>query len=284
MLPPDDGSRDAQLSPGDTLGQYRIIRLLGRGGMGEVYEAEHVQMGKRYALKVLPRELSSDPQFISRFKLEARVMADLGHPRIVHVDYMGEQDGQFFLVMDYIAGPDGEPRTLEDELEAGRLPEKRARELALQVCDALGYAHTFKSGSIIHRDLKPANVLLDEDGNVKVSDFGLARVLGEKYLQTVIDKSIKLSMAGQLSMGDQDTGRKSSSARSILGTYDYMSPEQKAGGEVSAQSDIYAFGVLLYRMLTGRLPFASKRLTELLRQVCEDEPQPPRQTAQHIPP
>ena len=288
MLPSDSPSPSAQLSPDDTLGQYRIINLLGRGGMGEVYLAENIHNRKRCALKTLPADLAADDRFIGRFTVESRVMMDLRHQRIVQVHHMGEDNGTYFLTMDYIEGPgaesedEGAPRTLEDELEEkGKLPEKRARELALQVCDALDYAHTFESGSIIHRDLKPANVLLDKNGNIKVSDFGLAKVLGEKYLQTVIDKSIKLSMAGQLSMGDGATQGKSSSARSILGTYDYMSPEQKAGGEVSAQSDIYAFGVLLYRMLTGRKPegawrqpssFAcSARWDRIVRRCMESE-------------
>ena len=247
------GGRES-LSAGMTLGEYRVVRLLGRGGMGEVYEVEHVQMRKRYALKVLPAELSTDPQFVSRFRIEARVMADLHHPAIVQVHYMGEHQGRFYLVMDYVGGPDEMPETLEDLLESGRMQEKRARELALQICEAVDYAHTFKSGSVIHRDLKPSNVLLDGAGNVKVSDFGLAKVLGEQYLQSVIENSIQLSMAGQLSVGDENTGKRSSSARALLGTYDYMSPEQKAGGDVSVQSDVYAIGVMLYRMLTGEKP------------------------------
>lgn len=255
MLPPND-SGGLSLSPGSTLGQYRIIRLLGRGGMGEVYLAENTVTRKKYALKILPQELVTDPQFISRFKVEARVMSDLDHPNIVRVHHAGEDAGHYYLTMDYVAGADGESYTLEDEMAAsqGKLAEQRVRELSLQICEGLAYAHTYKSGAIIHRDLKPSNILIDADGNAKISDFGLAKVLGADYLQSVIDKSVKLSVAGQLSVGDQDTEQRSSSARSILGTYDYMSPEQKAGGDVTVQSDIYSFGVMLYRMLTGRKP------------------------------
>ena len=252
-----EGTHAPSLSPGSTLGQYRIVRLLGRGGMGEVYEAEHVQMQKRYALKLLPAAATCSATFLDRFRVEARVMADLKHPGIVGVHHMDQQEGLYYLTMDYVAGLDGNPRTLEDLLAKGKLPEKRVRELALELCEALAHAHRHH---VIHRDLKPANILLDAEGHARITDFGLAKVVGSEYLQSMIQRSVQLSMAGAVSMGEKRTldgsgsGRPSSSARALLGTYDYMAPEQKDGGEITERTDIYALGVVLYRMLTGRKP------------------------------
>ncbi len=243
--------------PGQIIGQYHILRLLGRGGMGEVYEAENTVNRKKYALKILPREATGG-NFIDRFRIESRVMSDLRHPHIVQVHHAGEDNGLYYLTMDLITGAEGQPASLEDRLSAGgtgstRMDEKEVRRIALQICDALAYAH---SKQIIHRDLKPANVLLDEAGEVRVADFGLAKVVGPDYLQDVIQRSVSLSI-GQNSHGDEPTeggARPTSSARALLGTYDYMSPEQKAGAQVDARTDLYAFGVMLYRMLTGDKP------------------------------
>ncbi len=267
------------LAPGERLGPYRILRPLGAGGMGEVYLAEHTQMHKQYALKVLPAAVSGESHFLGRFSIEARVMADLDHPRIVRVHHMDSDQGRFYLTMDFVAGPDGDPYTLEDLLEdvacgeSPPLPEQTILSLAEQICAGLSYAH--RKG-IVHRDLKPSNVLLEttdseRDGplSVRLADFGLAKVLGDAYLLSIIERSASLSIAGQAisepeealarSIGDVETLRprpryERTTTRSILGTYDYMSPEQKAGGVITPQSDLYAFGVLLYRMLTGRKP------------------------------
>ena len=272
---------------GEVLGQYRVVRALGAGGMGEVYLAENIQMHKRYALKVLPPALSRDPQFIGRFKVEARVMADLDHAHVVRVHHMGEERGLYYLAMDYVAGPNGDPCTLEDRLResGGRLAETVAKAYSLQICSALEYAHAFRSG-VIHRDLKPSNILLDESGAVKVSDFGLAKVMGEAYLKSVIERSVSLSIGEQVSIGDAETVRpryENTSTRSILGTYDFMSPEQKAGKAVTVQSDIYAFGMMLYLMLTGekaegrfKLPSAygcSRRWDAIIERCLQRNPQ-----------
>ncbi|MBN1675228.1 MAG: serine/threonine protein kinase [Kiritimatiellae bacterium] len=257
---------------GRSIGQYRILRPLGAGGMGEVYLAEHTEIHKQYALKVLPANLAEDDQFVARFRVEARVMADLEHTNIVRVHHMGREGDLFYLTMDFVDGGQGEPWALEDELEGGkRLPDERVRDLALQICDALAYAHGFRGEGVVHRDLKPSNILLAPKGaagaagpmQVKVADFGLAKVLGDAYLKSVIDRSVSLSIGKQIdvSVGDGKTGRpryyERTSTRSILGTYEYMSPEQKAGGEVTTRSDIYTLGVLLYRMLTGRKPLGA---------------------------
>jgi sulfatase modifying factor 1 len=263
------------LRPGEVLGQYKIIKPLGAGGMGEVYEAENTVNRKRVALKVLSRSAMGGTS-IDRFRIESRVMMDLRHLHIVQVHHAGEERGLYYLTMDLVLGQNGEPYTLEDVVreegrgsrgeggkrEEGRgassgLPEARVRDLALQVCSALEHAH---AKGLVHRDLKPANVLIAEDGTLRVSDFGLAKVVGEDYLHSMIERSVGLSMQ-QMSVGDQptlggrpDSGSGGTSTHALLGTYDYMSPEQKAGGEISVQTDIFAFGVMLYRMLTGEKP------------------------------
>ena len=254
------------LNTGDVLGSYRIVRPLGAGGMGEVYLAEHVQLRKHYAIKVLPAELSADPQFLDRFRIEARVMADLEHTHIVRVHNFGDEQGRYYLVMDYVEGPDGNPRTLEDELAWGRhLPEAAVRDIALQICDALAYAHAFRGQGVIHRDLKPANILIAKSATtpdrleIRVSDFGLAKILGTEYIRTVLERSTTLTgiHATAPPIEDQMTQRPSpqtSGTYSLLGTYDYMSPEQKVGLGVDARSDIFSVGIILYRMLTGHKP------------------------------
>jgi serine/threonine protein kinase len=251
------GGHAYALKPGEALGQYRVIRQLGAGGMGEVYEAENTVNRKRVALKVLSRSAMGGTS-IDRFRIESRVMMDLRHPHVVQVHHAGEEQGLHYLTMDLVLAESGEPYTLEHLLkDRGKFPESEVQAAAEQICSALEHAH---AKGLIHRDLKPANVLIAEDGTLRVSDFGLAKVVGEDYLHSMIERSVGLSMQ-QMSVGDQRTAGGATSAspegtstHALLGTYDYMSPEQKAGGEISVQSDIYALGVILYRMLTGEKP------------------------------
>ncbi|HMP75043.1 MAG TPA: protein kinase [Kiritimatiellia bacterium] len=265
------------LKAGDQLGVYRVVRPLGAGGMGEVYLVEHQHLRKRYALKILPSDVSMDSSFIDRFRIEARVMADLEHPGIVRVHNFGEDKDHHYLVMDYVEGPDGAPRTLDDELAWGaKLPENVVVNLAIQLCDAMEYAHTFPAGAIIHRDLKPGNILIykpeqksgpapatppagpEPELRVKIADFGLAKIVGTDYVRAVIDRSTRLTAlpVRNLSADAEATeiNTAGGSTVSLLGTYDYMSPEQKTGAAVDARSDLYALGLILYRMLTGHKP------------------------------
>jgi tRNA A-37 threonylcarbamoyl transferase component Bud32 len=265
------------LKPDDAIGTYRVIRPLGAGGMGEVYLVEHSHLRKRYALKILPPEVSQDATFIDRFRIEARVMADLEHPGIVRVHNFGEDQGRHFLVMDYVEGPDGSPRTLEDELAWGnKLPEPTVVNMALQLCDALAYAHAFPHGAVIHRDLKPGNILIQkagqssasgggraagpgaDDRRVKIADFGLAKIVGTDYIRAVIDRSTTLTAVPTRPPKTEEfatmVNSSPGSSAPLLGTYDYMSPEQKTGATVDARSDLYALGLILYRMLTGHRP------------------------------
>lgn len=219
---------------GSELGEYRIIRELGRGGMGVVYLAEHVKLGTPYAVKILPPELACAPGFIARFEAEARVMSSLRHPHIVSVVNLGQAGGVYYLAMEYVPGPKGTPQSLLDVLTRypEGLSELQAITCAEQIGAALDYAHRRK---IVHRDIKPANVLIASDGSLKVTDFGLAKV-----------------------QWSADETRFESSARTrvgtVLGTFDYMAPEQRQGREVDERGDLYSLGATLYHLLANRPP------------------------------
>lgn len=254
------------LSAGEAFGQYRVIRLLGRGGMGEVYEAEHMTLGLRYALKLLPAEFASRAGAVEGFRREARVMAQLQHPNIIRVDEFGELNGRYWLRMELAEGfglsvkGGKEIISLSDYAAAlgGRIPQEEMVVVLKEVLAGLGYAHLHGA---IHRDLKPANILLNkrrESGSdpelqcqVKISDFGLVRLVGEEWVRTKVQLSVQHSM----SMGDQRTlmgSEEGPSTRSMLGTYEYMSPEQKRGEDADERSDLYSLGLMTYKLLTGR--------------------------------
>jgi beta-lactam-binding protein with PASTA domain len=230
-------------------GRYRVVARLGSGGMADVYCAEDTQLGRRVALKVLYRRFAEDAQFVERFKREASSAAGLSHPSIVGVFDRGEWDGTYYIAMELIEG-----RTLKDVIrERGPAPPEAAVDIAVQILRALKFAH---QRGVVHRDIKPQNVLVDDDGRVKVTDFGIAR-------------------AGASDM--TETG-------SIMGTAQYLSPEQAQGRPVDARSDLYSVGVVLYEMLTGRVPFdAESPVTVALKQVSE-APIPPRELDPSIPP
>jgi len=217
------------------LGHYRIERELGRGGMGTVYQAVDEApdaAGRVVALKVLPPELAREPQFFHRFRREIRTLAKLDHPGIVRILDVGSEGTFHYYAMEYVDGP-----TLQNILERERrLDPMRACKLGLELCDALEHAH--RQG-IIHRDLKPANILLDAHGRTHLTDFGIAKVIEATRMTT--------------------TG-------GIVGTAEYMSPEQAEGRAVDRRSDLYGLGVVLYRALTGRVPFEGKTVLDVIRQ------------------
>jgi eukaryotic-like serine/threonine-protein kinase len=229
--------------------RYRVVERLGSGGMADVYCAEDSQLGRRVALKVLNTRFAEDPGFVERFHREASSAAGLQHPNIVAIFDRGEWDGTYYIAMEYVEG-----RTLKDVVrEKGLAPPDAAIDITLQILRAARYAH--KSG-IVHRDIKPHNVLIDQEGRVRVADFGIAR-------------------AGTSDM--TETG-------SIMGTAQYISPEQAQGRPVDARSDLYSIGVVLYELLTGRVPFdAESPVTVALMQVNEP-PIPPMEIKPDIPP
>jgi beta-lactam-binding protein with PASTA domain/predicted Ser/Thr protein kinase len=229
-------------------GRYRLVCRVGSGGMADVWLAEDQQLGRRVALKLLHGRFAEDEQFVERFRREASHAAGLQHPNVVSVYDRGSWDGTSYIAMEYVEGP-----TLKEIVrERGALDPGLATDVIVQVLRAAGYAH--KRG-IVHRDLKPHNVILDEEGRVKVTDFGIAR-------------------AGASEM--TETG-------AILGTAQYLSPEQAQGLAVDARSDLYSIGVMLYELLTGRVPFdAESAVTIALKHVSE-APLPPAELAPGVP-
>ena len=230
--------------------RYRVLRKLGSGGMADVYLAEDQQLGRRVALKLLARRFAEDEQFVERFRREASSAAGLQHPNIVGIFDRGEWDGTYYIAMEYVEG-----RTLKDIVrEKGPAPPEAAVDLTLQILRAARFAHR---RGIVHRDIKPQNVLVDHDGRARVTDFGIAR-------------------AG--------TTPEMTETGSIMGTAQYLSPEQAQGKPVDARSDLYSIGIVLYELLTGRVPFdAESPVTVAMMQVNEP-PIPPRQLVPEIPP
>jgi len=347
MEQPDEPG-GGSLRPGQTFGQYKVIGLLGRGGMGEVYRVRHEVLEREYALKLIHPEVLESRDALQRFQDEARVMAKLDHPHIVKVDDFGTTEGRHWLRMELVeeggsreegrgagssprrstsfplrqdsGGQDeGSPSAAADsEREStdralfsgaslgeyvrahdGRLPESQVRDILRQILDGLGYAH--RKG-LVHRDIKPANILLaarasDDEGRmadgedhasakvpqVKIADFGLVRVAGEDWLRSQVEKSVAHStsshrhaqgltsgQAQSMSISEQATrvldsgsGSQGTSTRALLGTYAYMSPEQKRGEDVDSRSDLYAVGLMAYQMLTGQETIGMKAPSRL---------------------
>jgi Tol biopolymer transport system component/predicted Ser/Thr protein kinase len=234
-------ARARGIGAGSGLGTYRIEALLGRGGMGEVYRARDTRLGRDVAIKVLPRDLAQDPDRLARFQREAQALASLNHPCIATIYGLEEADGVHFIVMEYIAG-----QSLAERLSGGRLSQAETLRLGVQIADALEAAHR---AGIIHRDLKPANVMLGPTGP-KLLDFGLAK----------------------LTLQDVPTDRTAEGA--ILGTLQYMAPEQVEGRPADERSDVFAFGTVLYEMLAGRRPFDAPSQAGIIAAILEREPEP----------
>ena len=244
-----DSTEEGRFLPGTLLGdRYRVISLLGSGGMGEVYRASDLRLGQPVALKFLPEETASDPKALARFHNEVRIARQVAHPNVCRVYDLGEVEGLQYISMEYVDGED-----LNSLLRRiGRLPPDKALEIARKLCAGLAAAH---DKGVLHRDLKPANIMIDGRGHVLITDFGLAAVMGQ--------------IEG---------------AEARNGTPGYMAPEQLSGKEVSAQSDIYALGVVLYEMFTGKRPFVAATRAELMKLAEEGTPPAPRTIVKDIDP
>jgi Tol biopolymer transport system component/predicted Ser/Thr protein kinase len=236
----------APLSIGQRLQSYLILEKLGRGGMGEVYLAEDLRLGRRVALKVLPEEMTSDPAVVRRFRQEARAAAALSHPNVAHLYSVEEFEGRPFITMEYVTG-----RPLRVLIPASGMEIARFLTLALPLTSGFAAAH---ARGIVHRDIKPENILVTEAMEPKILDFGLARIAVSEDAETLLSSA--LTVEG-----------------TIMGTAAYMSPEQAEGLPVDARSDVFSLGVVFYEMLAGERPFRGETTVALLSSILRDEPQ-----------
>lgn len=224
------------------IGNYVLKRMLGEGGMGQVFLGENVELKEPAAIKLLPNHLASDPKFVDRFRDEARKLRRLQHPHIVQAHDFGREKDEFYLVMEYVNG--GDLSELLEKTPRGMEPEK-VKDLMLEIISAVKTAHK----TTIHRDLSPNNILLTEEGRVKVSDFGLSEVVGEEYARSLVQKSITISQVG---FAETITSEENRRASNIVGKVRYMSPQVSRGEPADRRNDIYALGIIIYDLLTGK--------------------------------
>ncbi|HJZ11049.1 MAG TPA: serine/threonine-protein kinase, partial [Acidobacteriota bacterium] len=250
------------LQPGEKLGPYEIVSLLGAGGMGEVYRAKDTRLDRLVAIKILPAHLSANSNVKQRFEREARAVSSLNHPNICTLHDIGRQNGIDYLVMEFIEG-----ETLQSRFRKGPLHTSELLQYSIQIADALDKAHRH---GIVHRDLKPGNIMLTKSG-AKLLDFGLA--LKEAPLVRQATDSVLPTASRRL------TGEGT-----ILGTLTYMAPEQLEGKEADARTDIFAFGTVIYEMATGKRAFEGNSQASLIAAILEKEPPPISQTKPLTPP
>jgi serine/threonine protein kinase len=239
------------LTPGTRLGPYEITGTLGAGGMGEVYRATDTKLEREVAIKTLPATLAEDSDRIARFDREAKLLASLNHAHIAAVHSLGETDGTLYIVMELVEG-----ESLEQRLAGGPIPLDDALQFGLQIASALEAAH---DKGVVHRDLKPANIMITHEGLIKVLDFGLAKAFTGNPSEASAAHSPALSVA----MTQQGL---------VLGTAGYMSPEQASGQATDQRADVWAFGVVMYEMLTGQPVFSGESVPHILADVLKTTP------------
>jgi serine/threonine protein kinase len=247
---------------GQSIGRYLLLELLGRGGMGEVYLAHDPRLNRRIALKLLPVGTADEHARARRFEQEARAASAISHPNVSHIYEIGEEQGQRYIAMEYVRG-----RTLRQALRLGPLEICEALDIAIQTATALAAAH---EAGVFHRDIKPENIMLGADGYVKVLDFGLAKLVGNKSPTRAPEATAILSLNTEPEL--------------LMGTSDYMSPEQVRRQPADERTDLWSLGVVLYEMLAGRRPFTGREPREVIVAILEQEPEPLDHARQGLPP
>ncbi|MGH9968229.1 MAG: serine/threonine-protein kinase [Pyrinomonadaceae bacterium] len=250
------------LTANTKLGRFEIRSKIGEGGMGEVYRARDTQLDRMIAIKLLPADIACDQRRLHRFLQEARSAAALSHPNIAHIYEIGEAESGYFIAMEYVEGT-----PLDQKIAAQPLSISEILDFAIQITDALDEAH---SKGIVHRDIKSSNIMITARGRVKVLDFGLAKVTQAAATPKEISDS-------------EMATRVKTSPGVVMGTANYMSPEQASGKEVDARTDIWSVGVVLYEMVTGHVPFMGATPSHIVVAILEKEPLPLSAYVPHVP-